>query len=143
MPAFNEDTRMEFDISGSISAEAVFLSLYIDRMQIDCMALAKKMDAVYLCDDLFFRNIADIAGIKNANLTNLVYILDSKKRAAEICMDFSKTNYIYVPFICENMEGIKHMWRNLLEGDIKGKFCGPIIRNLVNDEPKKIWNIEE
>lgn len=135
--------RTEFDISGGVNAETIFSSLYIDRIQMDCMVLAKRLNAVYLCDDLFFRNMAAMAGIKSTNFTKLIYLLENKEEQAKFCMELSKTNYIYAPLIYQNMEEVEQMWECLMDGDIKREYYGPIIRNLVQNAVKKVFSIQE
>lgn len=82
--------------------------------------------------------MAAAAGIKNTNFTSIIYSLDNKQEAAKICMELSKTNYIYVPFIFVNMEEAKEMWEHLLSSDRKKKYYGPIIESLVSNAIKNV-----
>lgn len=128
-----DQERLEFNIMKEISSDILFSSLEIGKMQMDCMILAKQRDAIYLCDDLFFREVATTAGIKNTNFTSLIYLLEDKKEATKICMELSMTNYIYVPFIYADMKEAKEMWGNLLSSDRKRKYYGPMIDNLLSN----------
>lgn len=128
-----DQERLEFNIMEEISSDILFSSLEIDKMQMDCMILAKQRDAIYLCDDLFLREVATAAGIKNTNFTSLIYLLEDKQEATKICMELSMTNYIYVPFIYVNMKEAREMWGNLLSSDRKRKYYGPMIDKLLSN----------
>lgn len=47
----------------------------------------------------------------------------------ELCFKLSKTNYIYIPIIAENMDSLKELWKNMLNGERKGMHYEEVIRN--------------
>lgn len=134
------DEREKMSIVDGFSAESLFSMLQLDKYQIDCFVLTQKCEqAILLCDDLFYRKMANAMGVHNTNFTNLIYLLEDKSEATRICFELSKTNYLYVPFIFETSEQMSSLFENLLEGKRKNKYYRPMINHLVENAWKRIW----
>ena len=120
------------------SIESIFNGLKLHRIQIETMALAYKIDAIYLSDDEFFRTFANYLKIKNANISSLIW-WGSIKVGNEICsklaIKLSKTNYIYIPiansvFILLSQEEQKEILDNIQKGKYKKKYYGIILSRI-------------
>ncbi|EOS47428.1 hypothetical protein C809_02304 [Lachnospiraceae bacterium MD335] len=128
------EERTDFTVAGDISADMIFSSLKIDNSQLDCLILAKKLnDCIYICDDLFLRKIAASASIHNASSMSFIQALEDRERAVELCFKLSKTNYIYIPIIADNMDSLKELWKNMLNGERKSICYEEVIRNMIGD----------
>lgn len=123
--------RMEIKLFENIEAELLISSFNIDKSQLDCLIVAKKTNSTLLCDDFFFRQIADFMHIENVNLTYLIYNLQDKEKAFQIALSLSETNYIYSPFIYRSMKEVNQIWGNLLNSIKKKKHYEPIFRSII------------
>lgn len=127
------EERTDFAVAGNVSADMLFSTLKMDNSQLDCLILAKKLnECVYICDDLFLRKIAASAYIYNASSMSFIQELESTERAVELCLKLSKTNYIYIPIIADNMDSLNELCKNLLNGERKKIHYEEPIRNMFN-----------
>lgn len=127
------EERTDFAVAGGTSADMIFSTLKMDNSQLDCLVLANKLDdCVYICDDLFLRKLAASACIYNASSMSFIQALEDRERAVELCLKLSKTNYIYIPLIVDNIYSLKELLENVLTGDMKGKYYMEIVRKMIN-----------
>ena len=117
--AVTDDDRITYVFMDGVTGERFFSKLNFDTVQLDAFILAEKLDATYLCDDLFFRKLATYKGIKNSNVTSLLYNHIAWEKAIAIVKELSKTNYIYTPFIHLSNDDALEIAHNLLNGKIK------------------------
>lgn len=69
----SNDEIIGFDIAPGISAEMLGSSLKLEKCQIDSYILARRENAIYISDDLFYRKLADLLQIQNCNMTGLMF----------------------------------------------------------------------
>ena len=74
---------------------------------------------MYLCDDLFFRKLANWAGIKHCNTASLLLLHDDQEYIDSFVKELSKTNYIYVPLAGVSFSTIQAMQDDMLTGKRK------------------------
>ena len=133
----SDDERMEQGFIEGCTLEKLIAVFRSENIQLDSFILAKRQNAIYLCDDLFFRNIAQMLGIQSINFASLLRCVVEKEKAEEIIVKLSETNYIYLPLDIISDERIaKKVVENLLHGKRKGKCYGAcfyIFSLLMND----------
>ncbi len=86
--------RTELKIYEKTEIETLFSAANIDKCQMDCLILAQKNKAIYLSDDLFFRNLATHMRLKNVNLTWLIRYMGNLVRIQKIIKEIRETNYL-------------------------------------------------
>ena len=114
-----DDERIAYEIMDGYTYERLFAGMKMDKVQLDALILAERLNGVFYCDDLFFRKIAAHKNIKNINFATLLYAQDDLDIVMPILMELSKTNYIYTPFRCRTNEEGQELINNLLEGEKK------------------------
>lgn len=117
-----DDERIAYEILDGYTYERLFAGIKMDKVQLDALILAERLDGVYYCDDLFFRKIAAHKQVKNINFATLLYVHDDLDIVMPILMELSKTNYVYTPFRCRNNEEGQELINNLLEGEKKSEY---------------------
>lgn len=117
-----DDERIEYEVLEGYTWERLFSAARIDKIQLDAFIVTEREKGVLLCDDLFFRKIAEIKGIKNINVATLLDVNPNLDDVMPILMELSKTNYVYTPFRCRNNEEGKQLIQNLLEGEKKKAY---------------------
>ena len=127
-----DDERILFEVLDGYTWERLFSNARIDKIQIDAMIVAERERGVYLCDDLFFRKIATLKKIKNINFSSVLYIHSDLDVVMPIVLELSKTNYVYVPFICRNNDECKQLVQNLLEGEKKKTYYTDFFNSYIN-----------
>lgn len=128
------EERENVDVVEGVSAELLFSMFKLDKSQLDCLLLARKTEeAIFMCDDLFYRKIASALGVHNSNFTSLLFLLEDRSEAVNGCLNLSKTNYLYVPFMFENSEQMRNLFQNLLEGERKRQYYRPMIDKLISN----------
>ena len=115
----SDDERINYEAFEGYTWERLFSGARIDKIQLDALIVTERENGIYLCDDLFFRKMAEIKGIKNINAATLLYIYPNLDDVMPILMELSKTNYIYTPVRCRNNEEGKQLIQNMLEGEKK------------------------
>ena len=117
----------------------------MDKVQLDALILAERLNGVYYCDDLFFRKIAAHKKVKNINFATLLYAHNDLDIVMPILMELSKTNYVYTPFRCRNNEEGQELVNNLLEGEKKKLYYSQIFNAYiyVRDQIMKQYFEEE
>lgn len=117
-----DDERIAYEILDGYTYERLFAGMKMDKVQLDALILAERLDGVYYCDDLFFRKIAAHKKVKNMNFATLLCANDDLDIVMPILMELSKTNYVYTPFRCRNNEEGQELVNNLLEGEKKNLY---------------------
>lgn len=133
----SNDERIEQDFIEGCTLEKLMAPFGAEKVQLDSFVLAKRKNAIYLCDDLFFRKVANIIGIQSINCASLLRNM-VEEEADAITVELSKTNYIYIPLdILSNEKYAKEVMENLLHGKQKEKYygaCFHILSLLMNGE---------
>ena len=119
--AISDAERITFDLVENLTGEQFFAQTGMNLIQLDALILTKKLNAQYLCDDLFFNQLADCVKIKRLNFASLLYHLPPETCTA-IAMELSKTNYIHTPFLPSNEETAAQMYENLMTGEKKKQY---------------------
>ena len=115
----SDDERIAFIVSEDYSWERLFGRTNMDKIQLDGLLVAKREEGVYLCDDLFFRKIAELNQIKHINFATLLYVNNNLAEVMPIILELSKTNYIYTPLRYSGEAEWKQLVDNLLDGKKK------------------------
>ena len=115
----SDDERIAFKVSEEYSWERLFGRTNMDKIQLDGLLVAKREEGVYLCDDLFFRKIAELNQIKHINFATLLYVNNNLAEVMPIILELSKTNYIYTPLRYSGEAEWKQLVDNLLDGKKK------------------------
>lgn len=68
----SNDEIIGFNIVPGLSAEMLGSSLKLEKCQIDSYILARRENAIYISDDLFYRKLADLLHLQNGNMTCLM-----------------------------------------------------------------------
>ena len=99
----------------------------IDICELESILLAKQLNAVYMCDDLFFRKICflDNIQVETTNFTSLFDLLENKEDYFKEILELSKTNYIY----CAYQDNISALLKDT-------KYGNELISNLTNTQKK-------
>lgn len=133
----SNDERIEQDFIEGCTLEKLMAPFGAEKVQLDSFILTKRKNAIYLCDDLFFRKVANIIGIQSINCASLLRNM-VEEEADAITVELSKTNYIYIPLdILSNEKYAKEVMENLLHGKQKEKYygaCFHILSLLMNGE---------
>lgn len=119
----NDNDRIAYTIGAEINGEEFVSAVRLHMIHLDALILCEKEKATFICDDLFFRKIASMAKIPNINvLSILLQYYKDKKFIVQIVMEFSKTNYLYIPLIARTDEEASQLIKNLLDGELKQKY---------------------
>lgn len=136
-----DDERINLKIVEGMTAEKLFAICKIDKIQIDALALCKKSCATYICDDLFFRNLATAMGIRNLNFTSLLFNYKDYDYVMPIIFSLSKTNYIYTPFIYQTNEDAQRLIVNLTSGRKKKVYYNDFFRRYFKVCSEVLWRV--
>lgn len=115
----SDQERISFPICDGLSGERFITGLRLHTIQLDALILAKREDSYYLCDDLFFRKVANWIGIRHLNMSSILLQHKDSDYKVKTIMELSKTNYIYVPLMGRSDEEIQKLYNNLLSGEKK------------------------
>ena len=122
-----EDEHINFEIiDGCLKAEIMVADMKTNVVQMDALIVSSKLDAKYICDDLFFRRLATQKGIKNTNFSSMLRILGDLETSVPIIIELSKTNYLIMPFLFRNDEEARKILLNLTSGKIKKEYYNHI-----------------
>ena len=118
-----EDERINYEIiDGCLKGEIMIAEMKTNVVQMDAFILSSKLDAKYICDDLFFRKLAAQKRIRNTNFASMLRVLVDLDISVPIIVELSKTNYISLPFLFRNDEEAKDILKNLTTGNIKREY---------------------
>ena len=107
---------------------------FLDKVQFDLMALAKKENLPFVCDDLIIRKLCNSYKVNHTNSMQLVKKFS--KNYDEYISNFikyAKSNYIYTLYTDVLSELSKNLYENFDE-DNKNKFLSVIESVLENKE---------
>lgn len=122
-----DEERIAFKALENHSWERLFGKFNMDKMQLDGLLVAKREDGVYLCDDLFFRKIAEHNHIKHINFASILYANTDHAEVMPIILELSKTNYIYTPLRYSGEAEWKQLVDNLLDGEKKKAYYEDVL----------------
>ena len=111
-----------------MSGEELLAGFKLDVIQLDALILAKRENATYLCDDLFFRRVAEGLRIRNLNFVSLLQHYNDIDYIVPILMEMSKTNYIYLPLWARDSGEQNVLITNLLNGERKQMYYGSMLK---------------
>lgn len=124
----NEE-RADFVFPGDETGDHLISAMNINKIQLDALILAKKLNTVYISDDLFMRKVASWAGIQNNNFTFLLNFLLDNEYAEEITVELSKTNYVYTPIYTAGHKS-QEVIQNLMIGKRKRQLYGVMLERI-------------
>ena len=131
----NEDERINYEIiDGCLKGEIMIADMKINIAQLDAFIVSSKLNAKYICDDLFFRKLAAPKGIRNTNFASMLRVLVDLDISVPIIIELSKTNYISIPFLYRNDGEAKDIINNLTNGKIKREYYKHIIKQFEINE---------
>ncbi|MBQ1266673.1 MAG: hypothetical protein IIY06_07880, partial [Proteobacteria bacterium] len=131
----SSEERSNFKILDNYSCEQFFTTLNISLIHLDALILTKREHASYLCDDLFFRNMATREKLRNVNLLSLILHFHKKMDLViELILTFSKTNYLGVPIVFRDINEYNQLYDNLMCGTRKKHYYNPIFKHYYNDK---------
>lgn len=131
----SSEERSNFKCFDNYSCEQFFNYIHTSLIHLDALILTKREQASFLCDDLFFRNMATREKLRNVNLLSLILHFHKKMDLViELILTFSKTNYLGVPIIFRNIDEYNQLYDNLLCGTRKRQYYGPRFKQLFNDK---------
>ena len=128
----SDEERIGFRITDELTGERFISGIHLHSIHLDALILASREKATYLCDDLFFRKLADWLNIRNLNFVSLLQHYVNPDHVAPLIMELSKTNYICIPFYLaflsrSNIE-IQELCKNILTGSKKKPFYSNLIQ---------------
>ena len=115
----SDEERITYEVLEGYTWERVFARTHINTIQLDALIVAERENGTYFCDDLFFRRIAKLKGIRTINFATLLGGQMNLDTVMPIIMELSKTNYVYTPFKFRNSKERQQLIHNLLEGEKK------------------------
>ncbi|MBP3854279.1 MAG: hypothetical protein IK990_01520 [Ruminiclostridium sp.] len=122
--------RIACNVDGNLSLEKLLVGFKLSMVHLDAIALTRKQNAAFVCDDLFFRKISTIMKIANVNIASLAYSASKW----DFLLNLSKTNYIYVPIRARDNNMMKELIHNLMNGEKKKLYYGSLINMM-----QKAW----
>lgn len=123
-----DEERIAFRLFNEMSGEELLAGFKLDVIQLDALILAKRENATYLCDDLFFRKVAEGLRIRNLNFVSLLQHYNDIDYIVPILMEMSKTNYIYLPLWARDSGEQNVLITNLLNGERKQMYYGSMLK---------------
>lgn len=92
----SNDEIIGFDVVPGLSIEMLSSSLKLEKCQIDSYILAKRENAIYISDDMFYRTLADLLQIKNGNMTCLMSGENGcyMEKSPELVGTMKRSNYV-------------------------------------------------
>lgn len=123
-----DEERIAFRLFNEMSGEELLAGFKLDVIQLDALILAKRENATYLCDDLFFRKVAEGLRIRNLNFVSLLQHYNDINYIVPILMEMSTTNYIYLPLWARDSGEQNVLITNLLNGERKQMYYGSMLK---------------
>lgn len=136
------EKRASFILPEDMTGDYLISAMKMNKIQLDALILAKELNAVYICDDLFMRKVASWAGIRNNNFTFLLSFLLDKRHAKEITLELSKTNYIYTPILIAGHES-QEVIQNLMIGKRKRQLYGEMLKRFRLEFPQAMGIMQD
>lgn len=123
----SDEERIGCSIGDNINGEQFIAAAQLHLIHLDSFILAKKEQATFVCDDLFFRKMATYGKIRNVNFVSLLRHYVDEDFVIPIVMKLSKTNYLYIPLMARTDEEAMELKENILDGKLKRKFYSDIL----------------
>lgn len=124
------EERIGLSLGDNISGEQLMAEFNLHVSHIDALILSRKENAIYICDDLFFRKLASSMQIENINFVSMMLHYDSVNRYT-VFNKLSETNYFLVPFLTQSDDEAKQRLKNHMDGKRKAKYYGQYLTNLL------------
>lgn len=127
------DEKINFRVNDQFYLEEFINMSHSLSVEMDFIVLSSKIRATYICDDLFFRNIASWGGIQNINSASLVYGMSDLSKQKKLVEKLSEVNYLCTSFIMsDDTEWNNRIIHNLITGNrYKNEYYRPIISRAV------------
>lgn len=123
-----DQERISLAIIKDISAEEFVKDMRSGTIELDYLIVGKKCQAIYVCDDLFWRKLASYLNIENINSPSLAFGMKVEKRARAFVEKMSEINYLYPSFLLtDDTAWAKRVISNLLKNKYKEEYFRPII----------------
>ena len=123
------EERINLMFGPDLSGEKLMSGFKLDVAQLDAINLAKRENAIYICDDLFFRKLASSAQVRNINFVSV--LLHYKNAVLYPTLNaLAKTNYFLVPFLTCSDEEATQRYKDNMNGERKEKYYGQYFLNL-------------
>ena len=123
-----DQERIDYHVNEDLTGESLMSGLWLNSIHLDALIMAQREGATLLCDDLFFRRIATAVGIRNLNTVSLIQHFRDEEYMSSLLMEFSRTNYIYVPLFPRNDKEAQEFYQNITSGEKKKHYYGALIR---------------
>ena len=108
-------------------------------IEADYLIVGQKCDAVYVCDDLFWRKVATSLKIENINSSSLAYKLKNLDVAKRFIEKITETNYVYPAFIAmRDLQWTEKVLGNLLNSKYKKEIYEPLITEIYSKAREKV-----
>ncbi|MCD8231851.1 MAG: hypothetical protein LUD14_08570 [Clostridiales bacterium] len=122
-----DEERIEFSFGENLNGEQFLSAAQLHVIQLDSFILAKKEQAIYLCDDLFFRKMATLDKIENINSASLLLYHRDENFVVPVVMELSRTNYLFIPLLARTDEEARELKENILDGELKKKYYSDML----------------
>ncbi len=127
--AISTEERIELTLGDHISGEQLMSGFKIHVSQMDAIILAKRKNAIYICDDLFFRKLASSIPLENINFVSVMLHYDSPNLFS-VLDKLSETNYLLIPYLTYDDNEAMQRLKNHMNGKRKAKYYGQYLTNL-------------
>lgn len=133
----SNEERIAFRLTDCISAEEVFHAFLALSIELDFFVAASKITAVYICDDLFFRKMANWTGIPHMNVASLAYYMENLEKAKVFVEKISEVNYLYAPYLFTDDRN----WSNRVLTNLttKNKYKEQVYRPIISNAIMNAW----
>ena len=138
----SNEERIAFRLADCISAEEAFHAFLALSNELDFFVAANKISAVYICDDLFFRKMANWTGIPHMNVASLAYDMEDLEKAKVFVEKISEVNYLYAPYLLtDDRDWSNRVLTNLItKNKYKEQVYRPIISKAIMNARKELMS---
>lgn len=135
----SDEEKIAFNILDHVSAEEFIKVTRSGMIEADYLIVGQKCDAVYVCDDLFWRKVATSLKIENINSSSLAYKLKNLDVAKRFIEKITETNYVYPAFIAmRDLQWTEKVLGNLLNSKYKKEIYEPLITEIYSKAREKV-----
>lgn len=133
----SNEERITFRLADCISAEEAFHAFLALPIELDFFVAVSKISAVYICDDLFFRKMANWTGIPHMNVASLSYDMEDLEKAKVFVEKISEYNYLYAPYLPTD----DRAWSNRVLTNLttKNKYKEQVYRPIISNAIMNAW----
>lgn len=123
------EERIGLSFGDHISGEQLMSGFKLHVSQMDALILARRENAIYICDDLFFRKLASSIQVENINFVSIVLHYDNSN-VFSVFNTLSETNYFLIPYLTQSDDEAMQRLKNHMNGERKAKYYGQYLSNL-------------